>query len=86
MTALAQVMMVATFAISAPYGRGAGSMASVCTTCGTRSACGCARPASQRRRERTRITSERHANNVSLASLIARKRVPAEVPALRKTA
>jgi hypothetical protein len=32
------------------------------------------------------ITSERHANNVSLASLIARsRRVPSEVPA-RKTA
>jgi hypothetical protein len=32
------------------------------------------------------ITNERHANNVSLASLIARSRVPSEVPAARKTA
>lgn len=30
------------------------------------------------------ITSEKHANNVSLASLIARSRVPAEVPATKK--
>jgi hypothetical protein len=33
-----------------------------------------------------KITSERFANNVSLASLVARSRVPAEVPAERKTA
>jgi integrase len=32
------------------------------------------------------ITSERHTNNVSLATIIRQSRVPAEVPAVRKTA